>query len=471
MKRIKFVMINPTSPLWRVEPGKRPVQSRYFRFSVLPSLCVAASMPEYVETTIIDEELQPIDYNIDADLVGLTFMTFNAPRAYEIADTFRRRGIPVIVGGYHPTFLPDEAAQHADAVCIGDAEDIVPRLMEDFVARELKPVYRSASPSLADLPRLNRTLIRKQDYAPVDALQATRGCLYSCVFCSVAAFHQSRFRTRPIGEVIDELKKLRTHVLFMDDNIIGDTENAKELFAAMIPLRKKWYSQCGVELANDAELLDLASRSGCRGLFVGLESLSQAGLGNWMKHSNLKQDYLTAIGTLHHAGIGICAGFVFGSDEDGPDVFERTLDFLLETNVEVLQATRMTPFPGTPLYDDLDRQGRIFDKDWSHYDFNHVVFQPKHMDPRTLDNGVAWVGTEFYSKRNIARRLWRSFEYLNPFNALYSVLPVNVSYRSRKKVDGNVRRGKNFIPSGKPTTAANLCEMEKGDEAVAKHGN
>lgn len=447
MERIKFVLINPTSPLWRIRSGERPRSSRYFRFSMLPSLHVAASMPPYVETQIIDEEVEPIDFDTDAHLIGISFMTYNAPRAYAIADRFRgEKGKPVIFGGYHPTFVPEEAMQHADAVCVGEAENNVPRLMEDFGAGKLKPFYRSEPVNLAGLPIPNRDLIRKQDYAPVDALQATRGCHYRCSFCSVAAFHQYRFRTRPVAEVIDELKTLGPYILFMDDNIIGEREYAKQLFSAMIPLGKSWFSQCGLGIAEDEALLHLASRSGCQGLFVGFETLSQQGLRSWKKHSNLGKDYLAVVRKLHAAGIAVCAGFVFGGDDDTPDVFERTLEFLLEANVETLQATRLTPFPGTPLFEAMDRQGRIFDKDWSHYDFNHVVFEPVHMRRETLDAGVAWVLRQFHTRSRVARRVWTSLGYLRPSTVLRGVLPLNLGWQDKLTIDGSFRRGEAFIP-------------------------
>jgi radical SAM superfamily enzyme YgiQ (UPF0313 family) len=372
-------------------------------------------------------------------------MTYNAPRAYEIADRFRaQKGRPVIFGGYHPTFMPEEAIQHADAVCIGDAEDNVPRMLEDFRAGHLKPFYRSELRDLAGLPIPNRALIRGKDYAPLDVLQATRGCCHHCGFCSVAAFHRYHLRTRPVEEVVAELKTLGPHILFMDDNLTCDPEYAKQLFAEMIPLNKSWFSQCGIDIAHDEELLRLASRSGCRGLFIGFESLSQGSLRSWRKHTNRGRDYLVVVQKLHAAGIGVFAGFVFGSDEETPDVFGRTLEFLLEANVEMLQATRVTPFPGTPLFEELERQGRILDRDWSHYDFNHVVFEPLHMHRETLHAGVSWVLRQFFTPGHIARRLWKGFGYLHPALTLRAVLPLNVGYRHRLVVDGNYARGEGF---------------------------
>jgi radical SAM superfamily enzyme YgiQ (UPF0313 family) len=446
MKRIKFVLINPTSATRRAQAGGRTRGSHFLRYSMLSSLSVAASMPPYVETKIIDEEIEPIDFEVDADVIGISFMTYNAPRAYEIADRFRHeKKKPVIFGGYHPTFMPEEASQHADAVCIGEAEGNVPQMMEDFATGALKQFYRSEPVNLAGLRRPNPALIRKKDYAPVDVLQATRGCCYQCNFCSVSAFHHHRFRTRPVAEVIDELKSIGRYVLFIDDSITGDREYARQLFTEMIPLGKRWFSQCNIGIADDENLLHLASRSGCQGLFIGFETLTEAGLRSWKKRANLGKDYLAAVRKIHAAGIGICAAFVFGGDADTPDVFERTLEFLLEANIETLQATRLTPFPGTSLFVELDRQGRIFDKDWSHYDFDHVVFEPLHMRRETLDSGVAWVLRQFHSRRRVARRVLKSLQYLNPVIALGGVLPINLGWRHRLAVEGNLQQGDTIV--------------------------
>jgi radical SAM superfamily enzyme YgiQ (UPF0313 family) len=448
MARIKFVLINPTSPLRRADVGERPPCPRVFRFSMLPSLYVAASMPPYVETQIVDEDVEPIDFETEADLIGISFMTYNAPRAYEIAERFRvEKGKTVVFGGYHPTLMPEEASQYADAVCVGDAEPNVPHMVEDFLAGRLEPLYASEPGPFSGLPMHKRSLIRKQDYAPIDAVQATRGCHHRCSFCSVAAFHHSHLRTRPVAEVIEELESLGPYILFMDDSLTADREYARELFSEMIPLGKNWFSQCGIGIAQDEELLSLASRSGCQGLFIGLESLSSHTLRSWNKHTNVGNDYRTAVRRLHAAGIAVFAGFVFGSDDDTPDVFARTLDFLLEANVECLQATRLTPFPGTPLFDEMDRQGRILDRDWSHYDFGHVVFEPTHMSRETLDQGVAWVQRQFYARRRITRRAWHSLRYLEPAVVLRGILPLNLGYRRKMAVDGSFRRGAAFAPA------------------------
>ncbi|MCK4920953.1 MAG: cobalamin-dependent protein [Bacteroidales bacterium] len=445
-KNIKFLLINPTSPLWRVNPNQRPINSSVFRFSMLPSLYVAASMPYYVKTQILDEDIEPIDFDTNADLIGISFMTYNAPRAYEIADQFREMGKMVIFGGYHPTFMQQEAIQHADSICIGESENNIPIMIKDFMAGKLKPFYKSELVDLKDLPVLNRNLLKNNAYVTINALQATRGCYHHCEFCSVAPFNRYKLRTRPIDQVLDELKGLGRSVIFMDDNIALDREYAFELFTRMIPLKKRWYSQCEIGIAEDDELLQLARRSGCRGLFIGFESLSQQSLSNWKKYCNKEKDYLELVKKIHSMGIGIFAAFVFGNDTDEADVFPKTLDFLLKANIEVLQSTRLTPFPGTPLFDKMTKDGRIFDKDWSHYDFFHVVHKPINMNPETLHSGTAWLQQQFYSYKNITRRLRRASRYLSPNILMKVVLPINMGYRFKLSKYEAFKLGNSFHP-------------------------
>lgn len=443
---IKVLLINPTSPLWRIENNQAPKNSSVFRFSMLSSLYVAAAMPEFVQTQIIDEDIEPIDFNTDADLIGISFMTYNAPRAYEISDIFRAKGKTVIFGGYHPTFMKDEAIQHADAICIGEAENNIPVMIEDFLVGNLKQFYSSELADLSNLSIPDRKLIKNSSYITSNTMQATRGCYNLCEFCSVAAFNRYEIRTRPVENVIDEIKGLAKYILFMDDNITLDREYAKELFTAMIPLKRIWFSQCSVSIADDDELLDLAVKSGCRGLFLGFESLSEKSLDSWKKHCNRRKNYSEIVKKLHSKGIVIFAAFVFGSDTDSPDVFENTLDFLLDNNIETLQSTRLTPFPGTPSYKNLDKQGRIFDKNWSHYDFFHVVYEPLLMDAETLHKGTAWLQREFYSYKNISKRIIRSSRYIKPGLLMRTVIPLNFGYRTKLSAYGAFKLGKTFNP-------------------------
>jgi radical SAM superfamily enzyme YgiQ (UPF0313 family) len=436
---MKFLLINPTAPFWRVERKENPSRKiQAFRFSMLSSLCVAAAGPPPFETVIVDEEVEPLDFDCDADLVGISFMTFNAPRAYEIADAFRKKGRTVIMGGYHPTLVPEEAGLHADAVCLGEAEANVPQMMQDFLRGSLKKYYSGYLGDLQGMPVPDRRLIRQECYAPVDTVQATRGCPNNCSFCSIAAFFPNGFRPRPVDEVVAEIAPLRKQILFMDDNITANRDYAKELFARMIPLGKRWFSQCCIGIAYDDELLRLAAQSGCRGLFLGLESLSDESLRDWRKHQNKARDYEWAIQRLHAAGISVCPGIVFGHDSDTPEIFSLTLDFLLRSNVEVLQATILTPFPGTPLHHEMLQQGRITDHDWSHYDFSHVVFQPNGMSAEELLQGHNRVLRNFYERSAIAKRVFRSLRYLAPSTALRTCLLLNLAYRSRLHTNGTI---------------------------------
>lgn len=444
---IKFLLINPTSPLWRVKKNQAPKNSSVFRFSMLPSLYVAAAMPGFVETRIVDEDIEAVNFNTDADLIGISFMTYNAPRAYEIADIFRKMGKTVIFGGYHPTFMKQEAIQHADAICIGEAENNMPLIINDYLSGELKPFYESNLSDLNKLPIPDRKLLKKGSYITNNTMQATRGCYNLCEFCSVAAFNNYKVRTRPVDMVLQEMKGLGRYILFMDDNITLNREYAKELFTAMIPLKKIWFSQCSISIADDEELLDLAAKSGCRGLFLGFESLSEKSLDGWKKQCNRRKDYSEVVKRLHDKGIGIFAAFVFGSDSDTPDVFESTLDFLLETNIETLQSTRLTPFPGTPLFEKMDAENRIFDKDWSHYDFFHVVHKPLNMDVDTLHSGTAWIQKQFYSYKNITRRIARASRYLSPGILLRTAVPINFGYRIKLSAYGAFKLGSTFQPS------------------------
>jgi radical SAM superfamily enzyme YgiQ (UPF0313 family) len=434
---LEFRLINPTAAEWRAGDARPPSRrTRVFRFSMLSSLYVAAAMPPGVHTTIVDEDVEPVDLEAEADLVGISFMTFNAPRAYHLADRFRERGKKVVLGGFHPSFMPEEAIEHADAVCVGEAETSVPALVADFRAGRLQPFYRGGLADLDGLPMPDRRLIRRSAYITADAVQATRGCPHHCTFCSIAPFFEHSFRTRPVDEVVAELETLGRYLMFMDDNIIVDRDYARELFTAMAPLNKRWFSQCGIGIARDRELLRMAWESGCRGLFIGLESLSQENLRTWRKDTNRARDYLRDLERIHAQGIAVYAGIVFGHDFDGPEVFDATLQFLDEARVDALQATILTPFPGTELRDEMARDGWIADTDWAHYDFKHVVFEPRGMSGLQLAEGHARVLERFYAWPAVFRRWRRQLAYLCPETIVRATIPLNLSYRTRLRING-----------------------------------
>jgi radical SAM superfamily enzyme YgiQ (UPF0313 family) len=368
---------------------------------------VAAVTPPEIEVSITDENVTDIDFQKEIELVGITALTATAPRAYEIADNFRARGAKVILGGAHPSVLPEEASQHADAVVIGEAEGIWPILINDFKASKLKRVYRqSERPSLVTLPIPRRDLFAKGAYYVTNTISTTRGCPYSCSFCSVTSLFGRAIRCRPVEEVLREIETLnqKEFIVFVDDNIVGNPKYAKELFRALLPYRIKWVSQASVTVAKNDELLKLAAASGCLDLFIGFETLSPANLAAVGKKVNTVDEYETVIKKIHSHGIAIHGFFILGLDEDDEDVFERTLHFAQEMRLESAQFAWPVPYPGTAFYDSLDKTGRIVTKEWSQYESN-VVFEPRLMSREMLQQRRDRVWRKFYSLPSIWRRV------------------------------------------------------------------
>ena len=430
MRTLKFAIICPAAKAFRIDDfNKKPSwRMRIFRVSMLSALYVAASVPDDIETEIVDENIEPIDLDTDAELIGISFMTFNAPRAYTLAAAFKEKGKTVIFGGYHPTLMPEEAIDHCDAVCVGDAEANVPRMITDFREGKLKRFYRHQSDTLESLEVDNR-LINQKQYIVSSVVQATRGCPNQCEFCAVSAFFNHSHRTKPIGDVVNEIKRIeKKHIIFIDDNIGADVLHAKRLFTELIPLKRHWYAQIGVHVAEDPELMALMRKSGCRGVLIGFESLSQQSLDQVAKGANKAQAYHQAIQTFHAHGIYIFGCFVLGFDQDKREVFDTTARFLKEARIDGLQLTVQTPFPGTPLYKRMEQEGRIFDKDWTHYDFGHVVFEPTNMCAEELQVAHNRILREFYSWSSILVRLFQQLRYLAPREVIISLM-ISVGYR------------------------------------------
>jgi len=392
------------------------------------SLCaVAAATPPEVEVSIIDEAVEAIDFHQEADLVGITAMTSTAPRAYEIARAFRDRGKKVVLGGMHPSALPTEALQSADAVLIGEAEGIWPQVVEDARQDRLARIYQSPRPPDPELiPPPRRELLKKEGYITTAVVQTSRGCPHGCAFCTVSKFFGRAYRFRPLQQVLDEIGSLKEKlVLLIDDNILAVPRHAQELFQRMIGLGKRWLGQASLSGLRDPALLKLAARSGCRALFVGFESLSQAALDRFGKGFNIVSRYQDVISRLHDVGIGVIASFMFGLDEDTEATFEQTLAFAERSRVDILQLSILTPLPGTRLYEEMEEQGRIIDRNWAHYDGGHVVFLPHSMPPERLLERFHLTMKQAYSLLGIWKRL--GLEWLSrPLS-----LPLNLGFRAR----------------------------------------
>ena len=408
---------------------------------------VAALTPPEVEVSLTDENVTVVDFQKETDLVGITALTITAQRAYKIADTFRARGVKVILGGIHPSTLPEEASQHADAVVIGEAEGIWPNLLEDFRTNKLQRVYRQRErPSLLKLPIPRRDLFAKGVYYVTNIISTTRGCPYSCSFCSVTSFLGHTYRCRPVEEVLKEIETLnqRKLVVFVDDNIVGNPKFAKKLFRALVPYKIKWLAQASVTIARDDELLKLAAASGCQALLIGFETLSPANLVAVGKRVNVVDEYPTVIRKIHSHGIAIHGFFILGLDEDNEDVFDRTVRFAQKMRLESAQFAWPVPYPGTALYESLDKAGRIVTKDWSQYESN-LVFKPKLMSREVLQKGRDWIWCEFYSLPSIWRRVGLARRNL------VSIWAVNLHYRAfwRRKFRADKDSGKfepHFVP-------------------------
>ena len=398
---------------------------------MLSLLAVAAECPADTNLRIVDEQIEEIPWGDSFDLVGITCMTAAAPRAYEIGDRFRKRRIPVVLGGMHPTFCPKEAGLHADAVVLGEAEGIWPNVVEDARNRCLKHIYtNNHPPTLKGLNQPPRDLLAGSKYGTIHAVQATRGCPNRCDFCSVSTFHQAVQRQRPVEEVLSEIKSIPSRFfILIDDNLTADKEYASQLFRALIPLRKRWVTQSTMAIAEDPEFVQLAAKAGCVGVFLGIETFSERSLEAVNKGFNRVEEYREAIATLHAHGIGVEAGIVFGFDDDDPNVFQQTLDVLDKLEIDAAQISIFTPLPGTPRFDSMEK--RIIDSDWSHYDFHHAVFQPSNMSPKDLKDGHDWVTRRFYSLGSIIRRTWRYMRRPVSLSCLLFFLSVNLAYYGR----------------------------------------
>ncbi len=405
-RTMRIALISPKGPLYRRRGG---IWKKSLRYQPLTLTTLAALIPPELphEVQLIDEGIHDVPDDLSADVVGITVITGTATRAYELADRFRARGITVVLGGPHVTLIPDDAQPHADAVVVGYAEDTWPQLLRDLAGGALKPRYtQGAGLDLAGRPFARRDLLPSKHFLTSNVFEATRGCVHACEFCVVPTAWGRRPLQKPVDEVVADIRQHGARkLIFIDLNLIADRAYAVQLFTALIPLRLQWYGLATVLLADDEELLALAARSGCTGLLMGLESLSTANLKGNRKGFNSPDRYARVVERLHAHGIALQGCFVFGLDDDRPDVFLKTAEFAVEARIDLPRFAVVTPFPNTPLFRRLDEEGRILTRNWELYDAQHVVFQPRHMSVRELSDGVEAAWQHAYSIRSIARRV------------------------------------------------------------------
>jgi radical SAM superfamily enzyme YgiQ (UPF0313 family) len=387
---------------------------------------LAALTPPEVEVVLHDDRMETIPYDEPTDLVAITVETYTARRAYEISAEFRRRGIQVIMGGMQPTLIPDEVRLQADSIYSGDAEFAWRQVIEDFQRGQLRRIYQApvGTPQPGTLTR--RDIFKGKGYLPITLLQFSRGCRFACNFCAVSTFFDKTHYCRDVNEVVQEIEAAGRQLLFfVDDNILSNFEAAKALFRALIPLKVHWVSQGSIDMTQDLELMDLMVKSGCIGLVVGFESISPQSL-RWMKKSpNFVggfKAYAPQLEIIRDYGLQLWAAFTLGHDYDTRESIEQTLAFAMENKFSLAAFNILAPYPGTPLYQKLQAEGRLLydGKWWLHpeYRFNYAAFQPKTMSPEELTDACFHARARYNSLGSLVRR---TFDRKTNLRSLYKL--------------------------------------------------
>jgi len=409
---------------------------RTWQMESLPAAIISGLTPDDIQRSFYDDRMEAIPFDLPTDLVAISIETYTAKRAYQIASEYRKRGVPVVMGGFHATLCPDEVAIYAESVLIGEAENLWPKLLDDFRHGQLQKFYRAEErPALHGL-RYDRSIFSGRRYLPLGLIEAGRGCHFKCEFCAVQSYFKATHNRRPVADVIAELKQLKgvkRSFFFVDDNITSNIEESKALLRAMIPLGIKWVAQASINIAHDAEFLDLLSRSGCQGVLIGFESLDQQTLKGMGKGFNLMGGgYEASLANLRRAGIRIYATFVFGSDHDTAESFEQAYAFAMQNRFYITAFNHMTPFPGTPLYQRLQQENRLLYDQWwldSNYRYNTLPFQPKLMEPEEVQQLCLRYRKQFYSLRSIAKR---GLDRVNASNTymFFNYFMINAMHRA-----------------------------------------
>jgi radical SAM superfamily enzyme YgiQ (UPF0313 family) len=432
--RVLFRSLLMKKSILMITPENREInQFRKKQFNnfiqiTMPYLAAFIDETKY-EITLIDEYNQKVPYERQFDLVAITVNTPNATHCYEISKKFRESGSKVVMGGPHVTLLPEEASNHCDYMIIGEGEEIWPELLMDFYNNRARKQYVcETTPSLNKIPIPRRELIHGRWFTK-GAVFATRGCPYNCSYCNLKQIYCEGYRCRPINEVIEDIKKIKSkYFVFWDDNFFGDLEYSKQLMLELKKLKKKWAAQVTLERCQNEEILKLAKESGCIYLFVGLESFSEASLISVNKGINNVSKYKKIISDIHRSGISVQAGIIFGFDTDTKDVFKKTLDACNDIGIDGATVSILTPLPRTPFYNDMKKEGRLMTEDWTYYNSKtKVAFVPKNMTEEELFKGYMLFRREFYSLKSILKRT-----LISRTNIIHNIF-VNVGYRMSLK--------------------------------------
>lgn len=420
---IKIALLAPAGAMHRYSGSF----GKSLHYAPLTLTTLAALVPEDVEADVViyDETAGKIPLDIDAELIGITCITGTAPRCYAYADYFRKKGKTVFMGGVHPSFMPEEAGQHADVVFTGFSEQTFPQFIHDYVNGNYQKLYRqNCDFTIEGKPIPRRELLNKKRYITTKTVEAIRGCSLPCSFCAYpAAFGRTVYK-RPVKEVVAEIEALHTkHVLFPDVNLITDRKYAIELFTALIPLNIIWLGLATSSVGIDDELMTVFRKSGCKGLLIGFESITQESQRYINKGVNRVDGYIELMKKLHDNGILVQGCFAFGGDEEDESVFDRTVETVIKAKIDLPRYSILTPFPKTQYYNQLEQEGRIIERNWAMYDVEHCVFLPKKMTKEQLEAGTDRAWRDTYSTSAILKRL-------APFNhSPWLALPVNMGYK------------------------------------------
>lgn len=417
--------------------GRSKGMKRYIRtwqMEPIPAAMLAALLPADVDRRFYDDRLEVIPYDEPTDLAAISVETYTAKRAYQIASEYRRRGVPVVMGGFHATLCPMEVSQYCDSIVVGEAEKQFPELVDDYRSGRPRQVYRSESrPELTVLP--DRSIFAGKKYLPIRLVEFSRGCRFKCDFCAIQSYFNSTHNHFSIDRVLAEVSRVRRPgqmIFFIDDNITSGLNEAKELMRALIPLKIRWVSQSAINVAFDEEALSLMKRSGCQGVLVGFESLAANSLRQMNKGFNLmKGGASEALANFRRHRLRVYGTFIFGYDGDTPEVFQSTVNFAREQGLFIAAFNHITPFPGTPLYRRMQAEGRLLYDAWwlnDQYRYNMVPFQPAHMSPEELSQACIDARRDFYGWPSIMQRASRRTNFRSPW-MLLNFMIINAMHR------------------------------------------
>jgi len=390
-------------------PGEKYI--RAWQMEPLPMAQIASLTPPDIDLFFQDDRMEEINYERGTDLVAMSVETYTAKRAYQIASLFRRKNVPVIMGGFHATLCPEEVAEYADCVVTGEAENVWSEILQDFKNGKLKSRYDSSECKLDNTVIPDRSIYASKNYVDITLMEAGRGCRFFCEFCSIHEFYRKKHHFRPIVGIVNEIKQLKTKrklLFFVDDNIVSDQERAKDLFRALIPLKIKWVGQADILVARDPELLDLMAKSGCQGVLIGFENLNSTNLKIMKKRMNRSEDEMvSAITRIHKKGIRIYATFLFGYEHDRQEDFDKVLDFCVRNKVFMVGFNHLTPFPGTQLYERLKEENRLLYEKWwlaDEYTYGKIPFK-SNISADIIEKECRRIRRKFYGWKSILYRM------------------------------------------------------------------